>query len=104
MEDKTLAGFIPGFGLSFLVVSIFNGLLTIMKEESAGLKNWMAHLLGHHWVTHGVFVIILFFVLGWLFSRVKFDEKWYGAKMAILLFVGAAIGGGIIAIFPLLEM
>jgi hypothetical protein len=103
MEEKILTGFIPGFGLSFLVVSIFNGLLTIMKEENAGLKSWMAHLLGHHWVTHGVFVIVLFFVLGRLFSRVKFDEQWYGMKTAILVFAGAAIGGGIIAIFLLFD-
>jgi hypothetical protein len=104
MENKTLSNFIPGFGLSFLVVSIVNGLLVIMKEENDGLKKWMAGLLGHHWVTHGVFVIILFFVLGWIFSLIKFDEKWDGAKTATLVLTGAIIGGGMIAVLPLLGM
>jgi hypothetical protein len=101
MEDKYLSRFIPGFGLSFLVVSIINAILVIMKESSEGLKKWMAGLLGHHWVTHGVFIIILFFVLGWLFSRIEFDEQWYGAKTATIILIGAIIGGGIIVLSPL---
>jgi hypothetical protein len=101
MENKSLSSFIPGFGLSFLVVSIINAILVIMKEASEGLKKWMAGLLGHHWVTHGVFIIILFFVLGWLFSRIKFDEQWYGAKTAAIVLIGAIIGGGIIVLSPL---
>jgi hypothetical protein len=101
MEDKYLSSFIPGFGLSFLVVSIINAILVIMKESNEGLKKWMAGLLGHHWVTHGAFIIILFFVLGWLFSRIKFDEQWYGAKTATIILIGAIIGGGIIVLSPL---
>jgi hypothetical protein len=101
MEDKSLSSVIPGFGLSFLVVSIINAILVIVKDSNEGLKKWMAGLLGHHWITHGVFVIILFFVLGWLFSRIKFDEQWYGAKTATIILIGAIIGGGIIVLSPL---
>jgi hypothetical protein len=86
--------------LSFLVVSIINAILVIMKESSEGLKKWMAGLLGHHWVTHGVFIIILFFVLGWLFSRMSYDEQWYGQKTATIILIGAIIGGGIIVLSP----
>jgi hypothetical protein len=85
MENKSLSGFIPGFGLSFLVVSIINSILVIEKEANEGLKKWMAGLLGHHWVTHGVFIILLFFVLGWVFSRIKFDEQWYYCPISTVL-------------------
>jgi Ni/Fe-hydrogenase subunit HybB-like protein len=102
MENKSLSGFIPGFGLSFLVLSIINAILVIEKEANEGLKKWMAGLLGHHWVTHGVFIIILFFVLGWVFSRIKFNEQWYGAKTATIILIGAIIGVGIIVLSPLL--
>ena len=102
MENKSLSGFIPGFGLSFLVLSIINAILVIEKEANEGLKKWMAGLLGHHWVTHGVFIIIMFFVLGWVFSRIKFSEQWYGAKTATIILIGAIIGVGIIALSPLL--
>jgi hypothetical protein len=101
MENKSLSNFIPGFGLSFLVVSIINAILVIEKEANEGLKKWMAGLLGHHWVTHGVFIIILFFILGWMFSRINFNEQWHGAKTATVILIGAIIGGGIIVLSPL---
>jgi hypothetical protein len=101
MENKSLSGFIPGFGLSFLVVSIINAILVIEKEANEGLKKWMAGLLGHHWITHGVFIIILFFVLGWVFSRIQFNEQWYGTQTATIILIGAIIGGGIIILSPL---
>ncbi|HVN70954.1 MAG TPA: hypothetical protein VMU10_02930 [Desulfomonilia bacterium] len=101
MENKSSSSLVPGFGLSFLVVSILNGILMIVKESNEGLRKWMAGLLGHHWITHGVFVIILFFVLGWLLSRVDYDEKWYGAKTAVIVLVGAVLGSGIIVFSPL---
>jgi hypothetical protein len=102
MENKKETSLITGFGISFFVVSIVNGLLVILKEENAGLKKWMAGLLGHHWVTHGVFIILLFFVLGWIFSRIKLDESWQEKKAAVLVLAGTIIGGGLIAVFPLL--
>lgn len=102
MGKQKNKSFISGFGLSFLVVSIINGLLVILKEENTGLKQWMAGLLGHHWVTHGVFVIVLFFVLGLIFSRIRLDESWQGKKAAALVLAGTIIGSGLIAVFPLL--
>jgi hypothetical protein len=101
MENKSLSTLIPGFGLSFLVMGIINAILVVEKEANEGLKKWMAGLLGHHWVTHGVFIIILFFVLGWVFSRIKFNEQWYGTKTVTIILLGAIIGSGIIALFPL---
>lgn len=99
MEEKSLSSTIPGFGLSFAVVSVLNGLLVIAKEMNPGLKGWMADFLGHHWVTHGVLVIGTFLVLGWLFSRIRFDETWHGGKMAVLIVAGTVIGGGLTALF-----
>ncbi len=101
MENISRSDFIVGFGLSFLVVSIINAILVIEKEANEGLKNWMAGLLGHHWVTHGVFIILLFFVLGLVFSRIRFNEQWYGARTAAVILIGAIIGGGIIVLSPL---
>lgn len=98
MESRPLSNYIPGFALSFLVVSIVSAVLLIEKEANEGLKTWMAGLLGHHWITHGVFIIALFFILGWLFSRMNYDEQWYGTRTAVIIVIGAVIGSGIIVL------
>jgi hypothetical protein len=100
MESRPPSKCIPGFALSFLVVSIISAALLIEKEANEGLKKWMAGLLGHHWVTHGAFVIALFFILGWLFSRMNYDEQWYGTRTAVIIVIGAVIGSGIIVFSP----
>ena len=100
MENKTQSNFIPGFALAFMFVSIANAALVILKEANEDLKELMAGLLGHHWVTHGVFIIILFFVLGLLFSRIQYNEQWFSTKTAMIVFIGAVIGGVLIVFSP----
>jgi ABC-type uncharacterized transport system permease subunit len=101
MGDKTQSAAVPGFALSFLVVSILNAALVILKETNEDMKKWMAGLLGHHWITHGVFIILAFFVLGWILSRMRYDEPWYGQRAAVIVLAGAVIGAGIIVLSPL---
>ena len=93
-----------GFGLSAAIVSIFNGLLVIVKETNAGLLAWMKALTGHHWITHGVFDIALFLILGFLLSRTKLAEKWDGHKMANVLIACAVVGALLIVGFNLKEI
>lgn len=55
---------IIAFGYAFAVAALFNALLVIAKEEVEPLKAWMADISGHHWITHGVVVIVLFIAFG----------------------------------------
>lgn len=57
------------FGLSAVVVIIFNTALAWIKDAYDPLNTFMAHLTSHHWITHGLADVILFFLLGWLFMR-----------------------------------
>ncbi|MEW6698587.1 MAG: hypothetical protein AB1341_14795 [Bacillota bacterium] len=92
--DKVFEKYTAGFGLSFLVTSIFNGLLVIIKENNPPIKDWMQSLFGHHWTTHGVFVIALFIVLGLIFSQINVDKKLNldAGKVATLTILGVVIG------------
>jgi len=66
MAKKDIGKYTKSFGLSFAITSLISALLVIIKEtnEDTVLK-MMANLTGHHWITHGLFDIILFVVLGW---------------------------------------
>ena len=44
-------------------------LLVIFKENVAGVEDFMKGLTGHHWITHGLFNLIVFLVLGLILAR-----------------------------------
>jgi hypothetical protein len=79
-----------GFGLSTAVVSIASALLVILKETSPPLKAWMTALTSHHWVTHSLFVIIGFILLGFAFSQTNWQHKIDGYQLSNYL-IGAII-------------
>ena len=92
-ENQALDKLSVGFGISFLIASIFNGLLLIAKESYAPLKNWMKSLSGHHWITHGIIVIVLFVVLGYIFSINGMNRKINADKTSGLVIAGTVLGG-----------
>ena len=97
--DKYLAG----FGLSFLVVSILSGLLTIAKDINPGLKDGMKTLTGHHWISHGLFVLLAFILLGLGLSLAKTGEDWPGERLATLVLGGTILGSLMLVVFYLFE-
>jgi hypothetical protein len=98
-ENQALDKLSVGFGVSYLVASIFNALLIIAKETYAPLKDWMKSLFGHHWTTHGIFVIVLFVVLGYLFSKTNLVRKVDADNTSGMVIAGTLLGGLIIVGF-----
>ena len=88
-----------GFGLSLIVTSLLNAVILLIKEMNASVMNAMKTALGHHWTTHGAIVIIVFFILGFVFSSMKFEEKWDSQKMLNYIIWATIIGGIIVAGF-----
>ncbi len=69
MSTTTLNAQTRGFGLSVAIVSVISALLVIVKETNAGLMGFMKTVTVHHWVTHGIFDVLLFVALGLLLSK-----------------------------------
>ena len=67
--NSNISKYTVAYGLSLAIVSVVNSLLVLLKEMSEGVHAWMAKLTGHHWVTHSIFIVLLFVLLGWLFGR-----------------------------------
>jgi len=94
--------YISGFGESFLLTCLANSLLVIAKDENAVLKNWMKGLTGHHWITHGIFVISMFLALGLIFSSLNTGRNWTEKTLISLVVAGVLLGGVILGGFMLL--
>ena len=92
-----------GFGLSAAAVSIFNTLLVIFKELTPPFKKAMADAMGHHWTTHGVIVIGLFLLLGFVFSGMVKPESWGADKLGMTILWAVVAAGGALAAFYLVH-
>lgn len=84
------------FGLSFAITSFISALLVILKEtnEDTVLK-WMAAITGHHWLTHGLFNIVLFVVLGWVLSM---PNKGQGLKISTNALIGSVVASVLLSV------
>jgi hypothetical protein len=57
-----------GFGLAAAITVVFNTVLALVKDAYEPLNQFMARLTGHHWVSHALFDLVVFFLLGWLMT------------------------------------
>jgi lipoprotein signal peptidase len=96
MEQTGMGKYTRSFGVSFAITSIVSGLLVIVKELNEDtLLGWMKAATGHHWVTHGVFNLIVFVGLGWVFSRLSNGQgvQISPNALVICIVVGVVLGG-----------
>ncbi|MCX5845509.1 MAG: hypothetical protein NTW12_04005 [Deltaproteobacteria bacterium] len=99
MENTPLEKYTAGFGLSLVVTSLLNAIILIIKEKNDSVMSAMKAALGHHWTTHGAIVIIVFFVLGFIFSGMQIETKIDSRKMLKYIIWAVIISGVIIAGF-----
>ena len=98
MENTAIGKYTRSFGLSFAITSVISAIIVILKEthEETVLAG-MAAVTGHHWVTHGLFNLILFVVLGWVLSL---PHQGQGLNIStsglIFCIVGAVVVSGIL--------
>jgi len=95
METLEIGKYTKSFGLSFAITSFISALLVILKEtnEDTVLKG-MAAITGHHWITHGLFDIVLFVVLGWVLSR---PNNGQGLKISTNALIGSIVASVLVS-------
>ena len=86
MAKQDIGKYTKSFGLSFAITSFVSALLVIVKETNEDtVLRLMANITGHHWVTHGLFDILLFGILGWALA---FLNKGKGIKISTDSLIG----------------
>jgi hypothetical protein len=102
-ENNGISKSTKAFGLSLALACVVNGLLVVAKEKSPAVMTWMQKVTGHHWITHFVVVIAVFFFSGFLFGRLNGGK---GPKISVggliwTVVFGVLLGAGIIVGFYL---
>lgn len=89
-----------GYGIAAVIAILGNTMLTWIKEENPAVKALMKQLLYHHWIAHGVAVLLVFLVLGFILSRIVRPSS--ARALAAWLVAASAVGAlGIVALFLL---
>lgn len=101
-QANEMSALTTGFTVSAIVASIFSTLLTWIKETNPPVMAYMKSLTGHHWITHGLAVVIVFLVLGFLFSNMTGVQKMRGMILTYMLVISVVLSGlGIFGFFLL---
>jgi hypothetical protein len=95
----TLSSAAAGWSVAAAITLVFNAILTIVKDASAPLHDFMQSVLGHHWTTHGVVVLIVFLALGWVLSKSEGVHKLSDATLIGSVIAATVINGAAIALW-----
>jgi hypothetical protein len=97
MQTNGLGKYTVSYGVSLALTCLLSALLVVFKELNEPLLNWMKHITIHHWVTHGVFDIIVFVVVGWALAQLNGGAGLnISTKNFITMLVGGVVLGGLI--------
>ena len=87
-----------GYGIAAIIAILGNTILTFIKDKNPAVNAFMKQLMYHHWITHGVAVVLTFFVLGFLLSRIVRPSA--TKMLAPALIIATALGAlGIVVLF-----
>jgi hypothetical protein len=92
------------FGASLAITSILSALLVVVKElNENSVLAWMKGLTSHHWITHGLLMVIAFFVIGWGLAKMNNGQglKMTNDRLIIMIVSSVVISGLIISGFYL---
>ncbi len=90
------------FGIALAVASVFDALLVILKETSPGTMALMKRATGHHWATHSLLSLMLFFALGAILPRLRGGRGFALDGKSLLKLMSAAVivsVGGILGFY-----
>ena len=87
---------VTAFGIPYAITALLNVLLVIVKENVPGFQDGMVAITGHHWVTHGLFDIVVFVVLGLILMRTSVAKM--PASSLVNYIVASTVVSGLILV------
>jgi hypothetical protein len=82
------------YGVGASVAVLFNTLLAWVKDSFEPVNTAMAKMTGHHWTTHGLAVVLVFLIVGFLLSR-SHEDALKGPFAPIVVLCGSVVLAGL---------
>ena len=87
------------FGISLAITSIVSAILVLIKESSQGILGLMKNMTGHHWITHGLADVILFILLGWLFTARGIPASGLTNGLVVTVGLSVVVAGSLLGLW-----
>ena len=87
LDNKTAS-----FGLSASIIILLSSIIVILKESSHGFHEALASITGNHWASQGVVDIVLFFALGFTFSKLNLKANTSIIVASVILSTALIVG------------
>lgn len=94
MTDRKLSAATSGFVLAAAITVLFSTAVAWAKDVDAPLRAFMKSLTGHDWTTHGLIDLVLFALLGFIFTKIGVGEK-IDSNRLITVLIGSVMIAGI---------
>jgi hypothetical protein len=82
-----------GFAVAAAITILFSTALAWTKDAYKPLNSLMNSIAWHNWITHGLIDVILFFVLGLVFSKTKWVERIAPSRLITFLVAAVVLAG-----------
>jgi uncharacterized membrane protein SirB2 len=93
-SDKTTLGRASaGFAMAGAVTVLFSTALACAKDAYQPLNSFMDALAWHNWITHGLADVVLFIVLGLIFSNTNWVARVAPNRQIRVLVASVAVAG-----------
>jgi hypothetical protein len=100
MKGSAEHKYTASFAVALAVTSLLSALLVVLKEQNEEtVMAWMKAATGHHWVSHGVLVLIIFLLLGWALARSGAVTRLSGNLLSAIITASVLLSSLIIAGF-----
>jgi len=93
-ENVKLGNTSAGFAMAAAITILFSTVLACVKDAYKPLNNLMNSIAWHNWITHGLVDVILFVLLGIIFSKSGMADR-IAPRRLISLLVAAVIAAGV---------
>jgi uncharacterized membrane protein SirB2 len=93
-ENAKLSRSSAGFAMAAAITILFSTVLACVKDAYKPLNNYMNAVAWHNWITHGLFDVILFILLGIVFSKSGMADR-IAPRRLISFLVAAVIVAGV---------
>jgi uncharacterized membrane protein SirB2 len=92
-ENARLSRASAGFALAAATTILFSTALACVKDAYKPLSNYMNSVGWHNWITHGFVDVILFVVLGVIFSKSGLAERMAPRRLISFLVTAVIVSG-----------
>jgi hypothetical protein len=92
-ENAKLSSASAGFGMAAAITILFSTVLACVKDAYKPLNSFMNSVAWHNWITHGLVDVILFILLGMIFSKSGLAERIAPSRLVSFLACGTILAG-----------